>query len=128
VTVALIPVRLGDLEFLVEASPAVGTEPTSRTSLSSAHIGDVFKRAQVIIADVAASTVKALHDSAAGMPRPEEMEMTFGIRFSAQGDVVVVHAGGEATLSVRLMFRAAVLDSANVPDPPSGSASAPVTP
>ena len=43
--------------------------------------------------------------------RPDEVEVRFGLKFSAQGNVIVAGAAGEATLEVTLTYRH---------DPPGG--------
>ena len=38
--------------------------------------------------------------------RPDQVEVTFGLKFSAQGNVVLAGASGEATLEVKLSYTA----------------------
>ncbi|MGH3830265.1 MAG: CU044_2847 family protein [Pseudonocardiaceae bacterium] len=38
--------------------------------------------------------------------RPDEVKVTFGLKFSAQGNVIVAGASGAATLEVTLTYRA----------------------
>lgn len=73
-----MPIRIGDVELLVGTSPVTGSEPTSTVD---------------VIGQLSESAV-----------RPEQAEVTFGLQFSAQGNVVLAGVSGEATLEVTLRY------------------------
>lgn len=54
---------------------------------------------------VAESTANTIVQLAKRSVRPDEVEVTFGLRFSANGSVIVAGAAGEATLEVTLTYR-----------------------
>jgi hypothetical protein len=100
-----IPVRVGDVDLLVEAEPVAGTEPTSRIDSAVDRVGEAYARAQEAIVEIASSTAESIRKAAARAARPDEVEIEFGLRFSVQGDVIVASAAGEATLRVRLTYQ-----------------------
>ncbi|HEY9371912.1 CU044_2847 family protein [Streptomyces sp.] len=107
----LLPVRVGDVELLVETVPVAGSEPTSRLQGASRHVVDAFDHAQdavVAIATSAAEGIGRLKDRAV---RPEQVEVEFGLKFSAQGNVIVAGASGEASLVVRMTYRGPAADA-----------------
>jgi len=94
--------RIGDVELLVETSPVAGSEPTSKLSRAQDTVGEAFERAQTAIVAVASSTVDVIGQMSERAVRPDQVEVTFGLKFSAQGNVVLAGASGEATLEVTL--------------------------
>lgn len=91
----VVPMRVGGVELLVEATPAAGTE----------QLSSKLDRAQSAIVAVAASTVDTIGRLGEQSAHPDEMTVTFGLKFSAQGHVIVAGASGEATLEVSLTYR-----------------------
>jgi hypothetical protein len=99
-----MPMRIGDVELLVETSPVAGSEPTSTLSRAQEAVGDAYERAQAAIVAVASSTVDVIGQLSESAVRPEQVAVTFGLKFSAQGNVVLAGASGEATLEVTLRY------------------------
>ncbi|MFF8478170.1 CU044_2847 family protein [Streptomyces sp. NPDC015414] len=101
-----IPVVVGDVEFLVEATPVrlPGDEPTAGSLGNlSERVREAFGHAQSAIVEIAATTATAL-GRAGDSVRPDAMEVEFGIKFSAKGDIIVAGASGETTLTVKLTY------------------------
>ena len=106
VTDRLIPLQVDGVELLVEATPVAGSEPTSaRLDRAQGAVVDAFDRAQSAIVAVAASTVDTIGRLGERSVHPDEMTVTFGLKFSAQGHVIVAGASGEAALEVSLTYR-----------------------
>jgi hypothetical protein len=102
----VLPMRVGGMELLVEVSPVAGTEPTStRLDRAGEAVTEAFDRAQAAIAAVAASTVATIGQLGQHAVCPETVQVKFGLKFSAQGNVIVAGASGEATLEVSLTYR-----------------------
>jgi hypothetical protein len=99
-----VPMKVGDLELLVEVSPLAGSESTSRLSDSVDGVHDAFVRAQSAIVEVATSTVAMFEAAAERTARPDALEVEFGLKFSAKGNVIIAGASGEATLKVTLTY------------------------
>jgi hypothetical protein len=100
--------HVAGVELLVETTPVAGTEPTSgRLDKAQEAVADAFERAQTAIVAVAESTVRTIGRLGERAARPDEMQVTFGLKFSAQGNVIVAGAAGEATLEVALTYRRA---------------------
>lgn len=97
--------RVGGVKLLVETTPVAGTEQTSVLDKTAGAVAEAFDRAQSAIVAVAASTVNTIGHLARRSVRPEEMTVTFGLKFTAQGHVIVAGAAGEATLEVTLTYR-----------------------
>jgi hypothetical protein len=104
-----VVMRVGGMDLLVETTPVAGTEPTSGKKLERAQeaVADAFDRAQSAIVAVAESTVRTIGQLGSRSVHPDEMQVTFGLKFSAQGNVIVAGAAGEATLEVALTYRRA---------------------
>jgi hypothetical protein len=95
---------VGDVELLIETAAVSGTEPTSRLSDAVAGVEDAFARAQHAIVEIAASTAEVISDAARRGARPDALEVQFGLKVSAHGNVIVAGAAGEATLQVTLTY------------------------
>lgn len=111
-----IPVRVGDIEVLVETTPVAGSEPTSRVDAAIDRAAEAFTRAQSAILEIATSTVDTIREATARAARPDQLEVEFGLKFSAKGDVVVAGAAGEATLKVKLVYQR-ILDEPATEEP-----------
>lgn len=70
-----IPVRIGDIEVLVETTPVSGTEPISRASDATDRVVDAFDRAKETILEVAASTVDLIEQATARAARPDQLQV-----------------------------------------------------
>lgn len=101
-----VRVRVGDLDIDVEVSPVAGTEPTSRVSKATDAVLDAFAQAREAIVEIAASMAEVVERSAARAARPDHLEVTFGLKVSAHGNVIVAGAAGEATLEVKVVYDA----------------------
>lgn len=102
----IIPVRVGDVELLVETVAVAGTEPTSRVTEAADEMVDAFSRAQEAIVEIAASTATMFAEAARRGTHPQRCEVEFGLAISAKGNVIVASASGEATLTIRLIYDA----------------------
>jgi hypothetical protein len=102
----VVPMRVGDVEVLVQTIPVAGTEPTSTLGDASQRVLDAFERAHQVIVGAAASTAKMIDKLGAQGARPQQMEVEFGLGFSANGNVIVAGATANATLTVRLLYEA----------------------
>jgi Trypsin-co-occurring domain 1 len=99
--------QVGGMDLLVETMPVAGTEQTSVLDKAQESVAEAFGRAQSAIVAVAESTVATIGQLGKRSVRPDEMQVTFGLKFSAQGNVIVAGAAGEATLEVALTYRRA---------------------
>jgi hypothetical protein len=100
-----MPFRVGDVELLVETTPVAGSEPTStRLDRAGEAVSDAFDRAQSAILAVATSTVETIGELSKRAARPQQVQVKFGLKFTAKGNVIVAEASGEATLEVTLTY------------------------
>jgi hypothetical protein len=99
-----MPVRLGDVELLVETVPVAGTEPTSAVSDAAERVVDAFDHAWRAIVEIATRTVGAIGEAAERGAHPDHLEVEFGLMISAKGNVIIGGASGEATLRVKLSY------------------------
>jgi hypothetical protein len=102
----LVPMRVGDVELLVETVAVAGSEPTTRLGDAGAQVVEAYERAQdaiVALGGSVADTVRRLTQQAA---RPEQVRVEFGLRFTAAGSVFVASAAGEASLRVTMTYPA----------------------
>jgi len=102
-----IPVRVGDIEVLVETTAVAGTQPTAKGSEPTERVVDAFDRAKETILEIATSTAGLISEAAQRGARPDQLEVEFGLKFSVQGKIIVAGATAEAALVVRLTYGAA---------------------
>jgi Trypsin-co-occurring domain 1 len=103
----VIPVKVGDLDVLVETIPAAGPSANGlapRVDAPVSKLEDAFTQAENTIAAIASSTVQAIRNAAAHAARPDHVEVSFGLCFSAEGGVIVAGASGQASLQVTLIY------------------------
>lgn len=102
----VVPTQVGGVELLVEVTPVAGSEPTS-AKLDRAHgaVVGAFDRVQESIIAVAESTVNTIKHLATNATHPDEIEVKFGLKFTAQGNVIVAGAAGDASLEVTMTYR-----------------------
>jgi hypothetical protein len=95
---------VGGVEILVETVRLPGTEPVSRLGDATAEVREAFTRAQSTIAEIATTTAQRIWHAGGRAVRPDAVEIQFGVKFSAQGHVIVAGASAEATLNVKLVY------------------------
>jgi len=98
--VQVVPVRVGEVDLLVQTVTVAGTEPTSGLGKVSDRIVDAFSHARAAIIEVASSTAEVVEKLANQARRPDQLEVEFGLSFTAKGNVIV--AGGEAGAALRV--------------------------
>ncbi len=98
--VRAVPMRVGEVDLLVETVPLAGTEPTSALDKAGDRIVDAFAAARTAIMEVASSTAEVVETLSARARRPDHLEVEFGLSFTAKGNVIV--AGGEAGAALRV--------------------------
>ena len=113
-------VRVGEMDLLVEPSVVAGSQQTAKPGDVAAWALDAFERAQDAIVQVAVSTAGMIGRTAARSARPDHVAVAFGLKFSAQGDVIVAKASAEASLTVTLTYDA---KPATTPPPTGATAS-----
>lgn len=99
----LVPMRIGDVEVLVQTIPVPGTEQTS-TRDAGQRVLDAFDRAHDVIIGAATSTIEVISKLAARAARPDKLEIEFGLGFSIKGNIIVVGGQADATLKVKLTY------------------------
>ena len=112
-----ITVQVGETELLVETVQVGGTQATSRVSDAADSVREAFVRAQTAIVEVATSTIAVLNRAGQRAARPDAMEVEFGLKFSAQGNVIVAGSAGEATLRVKLTYNRGATEPATAAGP-----------
>jgi hypothetical protein len=105
----VVPIEVDGVKILVETDGARGTEPTSAARRAQDAATDAFTRAEDAIVAVAGSAVKLIRRMGDG-GRPDQLEVKFGIKFSAEGGVVLARAATEASLEVKLIYGAPSAD------------------
>jgi hypothetical protein len=83
-----VRVRVGELDIDVEVSPVAGTEPTSKASRAADAVLDAFGQAKEAIVEIAASMAEVV-EAHRGPRRPHRLEVSFALKVSAQGIVIV---------------------------------------
>jgi hypothetical protein len=112
----VIPIIVDNTELLVEVdintqSPAgseqLSASPKDRIGYARESVVGAFDQASESILAVARRSVETLRRTAEAGSRPDELEVKFGLKFSAKGSVIVAEASGEANLEIKLTYRSA---------------------
>jgi hypothetical protein len=106
--VQTVPVRVGSVEVLVEVVPVAGSQQTSVTD----RLAGTFERAQVVIEEIAASTARTIRRLTSRSIGPDQVEVEFGLKISAKGDLIVAAGSGEASLRIMLTYGSAPAEAA----------------
>jgi hypothetical protein len=101
------PAVVAGVELQVEVARPAGSEDTGVGDRAREATVDAFERAQEAILAVATSTVETIEQLEGRARQPDEVQVKFGLKFSAKGNVIVAGASSEATLEVALTYRAA---------------------
>lgn len=104
-----VAVRVGAVEVLVEVVPVAGSQQTSsggRVDRAVDYAASAFERAQSTVEEIAVSTARMVGRVSRRVGRPESVEVEFGLKVSAKGDVIVAGASGEASLKVKVVYGA----------------------
>ncbi|MEU4472415.1 CU044_2847 family protein [Micromonospora sp. NPDC023888] len=104
-----VAVRVGAVELLVEVMPVAGSQQTSaggRVDRAVDYAAGAFERAQSAVEEIAVSTARMVGRVTRRVGSPESVEVEFGLKVSAKGDVIVAGASGEASLKVKIIYGA----------------------
>jgi len=114
-----IPVRVGAVEVLVEVVPVAGSQQTSAAGRAADYVAGAFDRAQAAVEEIAVSTARTVGRMARRVGHPESVEVEFGVKVSAKGDVIVAGSSGEASLKVKIVYGSSL--SREEPEPEPGA-------
>ena len=67
-------------------------------------VTDALDSAKDTILRVAQKMVTAIHNADQAIT-PDEFELTFSIKFTAEGQAVIAKVGGEASLAVKMVYK-----------------------
>src|SRR5262249_11309216 len=102
----VVPIHIGDAQVLIEVTPVAGTEPTSKSGDAAQKVLGAFETVKDTIVDMAVSTKEVIDKTPARAVRPDHMEVQFGLKVSAQGNVIVAGASASASITVKLTYDA----------------------
>jgi Trypsin-co-occurring domain 1 len=102
----VLPIKIGDVDLLVEVTPVAGTEPTSRAGDAAGRVLVAFDTVREAIVGMAVSTKKVIDQTAERSVKPDHLEVKFGLSISAQGNVIIAGASGSASIDVTLKYDA----------------------
>jgi hypothetical protein len=98
------PVRVGDIELLVETVTVAGTEPTSRVGDAADAVLEAFVAAETAIGALCERVAGVVETTTEHAKRPESLVVEFGLKFSAKGNVIVAGVSGEGSLKVTVSY------------------------
>ncbi len=99
-------VRVGAVELLFETVPVAGSEATAKPGDVAGRVVDAFDRVKDAIVEVAASTVEVIERTTQLAARPDHLQVQFGLKVTANGNVVVAGVSAEASVMVTLVYDA----------------------
>lgn len=93
-----------DTEVLIEVDDKqFGIRPTGKGSTSAKVIEDAFSRSLTTILNIS-NQFTLLKEQFKANP-PEQMEITFGIKISGEGNIWVARVSSEAQITARLRWK-----------------------
>lgn len=101
--VQALPVRVGDVDLLVETVTVAGSEPTGVSDAAERVLG-AFVAAESAVEAICERVARIVESTAAKAARPSSLVVEFGLKFSAKGNVIVAGASGEASLKVTITY------------------------
>lgn len=101
----VVPMRVGDVDLLVETVLLPGSENTSgRLDRAGQKVVDGFEHAQVAIGAIATRLAGTLEELGERAVHPDRVEVKFGLKFTAEGGVLVAGSSVEASLEVTIGY------------------------
>jgi hypothetical protein len=94
--------------MIVDQNTKVALEADERVGQVQAGVADQLEASVNEVKHITARLALGFADtmtSVAKEARPDEMEMTFGIKMSAESGWVIAKAGGEANFEVKLVWK-----------------------
>lgn len=101
-----VPVRVGDVEVLLEVVQVAGSQQTSAVGKATDYVAGAFERAQAAVEEIAVSTARMVGRVTRRVGSPESVEVEFAVKVSAKGDVIVAGSSGEASMKVKIVYGA----------------------
>jgi hypothetical protein len=113
-----VPMLIDGITLLVEVTPGAGTENTSKLGQAQEALVSAFDGAQRAIVAIAKSTASTAGQLGLEALKPQELEVKFGLKFAAEGSVILAGASGEASLEVTLKYSTKENNSPKVDNSP----------
>jgi Trypsin-co-occurring domain 1 len=88
----------------IEVEGAYGSEETAAVGETLEKARDAFEQAKTTIVNVTKSMISAIQ-TLERETAPDQFELKFGVKFSAEGQAILVKAGLEATLDVTITYK-----------------------
>ncbi|MFG1887501.1 CU044_2847 family protein [Micromonospora sp. NPDC049051] len=101
--VTLVPFDLDGETVLVEVESLPGSRPTG-VGRGVERVQDLFAQAESVVGRLAEAAIKAGRSVAVKSARPTQIEIQIGVKFSAQGHVIIARGSGEASLAVKVIY------------------------
>lgn len=99
-----IPVTIEGQQLYIEIEPQYGSESTSTRGTSPAKLDEVFENAKSSIVAVCQSMVDTVRKVDAAIT-PDEFSLEFGIKFKADGSILLASVSTEASLTVKMVYK-----------------------
>lgn len=100
-----IELDVGGYRMLAETTHSPGIERTSSAQRVAESSTRAFEHAQEAIIAIAMSTAETIRKAGAAAAGPEEVSVSFGLKFSGHAGVILAAASTEASLAVTLVYR-----------------------
>lgn len=100
-----IELDIGGFRMLAETAQSPGIERTSSARRVAESSTRAFEHAQEAIIAIAVSTAETIRKAGVAAKAPEEVSVSFGLKFSGHAGVLLAAASTEASLAVTLVYR-----------------------
>ena len=99
----MAPLTIDGITVLVEVEELPGSKPTS-VSAGFNRVEELFDQAKVVIEKVGRLALDSGKSLASSAVRPSQIELQFGIKFAAQGNLIIARGSSEASLAVKVLY------------------------
>jgi hypothetical protein len=121
-----VPARVGDVDLWIETAPVAGSELTSgRAGKVVDNATEAFEQGQAAIVAIASKLAGTIGELGRRRVYPDQVQVEFGLSFSATGNVIVAGSTVEATLKVSITYDRSNQAASGQPTEPTASATAP---
>lgn len=100
----LLEVNVDGTTVYIEAESRYGSEGTTTSKEAIEKAQEAFERAQDTVASVSSSMVRAIKKLDKAVT-PNEFQIEFALKFTAEGKAVLTKVGGEATLTITMTYK-----------------------
>jgi hypothetical protein len=100
----VVPLKVHGQEIFVEVEQRYGSEETTSLGEVISQTRNAFEQARDTVTTIAANMIGAVREMDKALA-PDEFNLEFAIKFTAEGNAVLAKAGAETNLQVTMVYK-----------------------